>query len=71
MTGGHILISIISSLHFVHTSIVFESAGLTGALLDRFYVKSDLIRRQVIGTKAVTQNLGHLRKLDYYGTLLR
>lgn len=39
--------------------------SIAGALLDVFYIKSDLTRREKLGTKAVTQTLGHLIKLGY------
>lgn len=45
-------------------------AGASGPILDVFYVRSTLNRRQVLGTKAITQTLGHLLKLGYYGALL-
>ncbi len=45
-------------------------AGASGPLLDMFYVNSKLTRQQILGTKAITQTLGHLLKLGYYGALL-
>ena len=45
-------------------------AGASGPVLDVFYVKTRLTRQQVLGTKALTQTLGHLLKLAYYGTLI-
>jgi uncharacterized membrane protein YfcA len=45
-------------------------AGASGPLLDVFYVRSKLGRREVLGTKAITQTLGHIVKLIYYATLL-
>lgn len=45
-------------------------AGASGPLLDLFYQRSRLDRRQIVATKAVTQTLGHLLKLGYYGSLL-
>ncbi len=46
------------------------SAGVSGPLLDLFFVTSPLDRFQVIGTKAITQTWGHLLKLVYFGALL-
>jgi hypothetical protein len=46
------------------------SAGVSGPLLDVFFVRGSLDRLQVIGTKAVTQALGHLVKLAYFGLLV-
>lgn len=45
-------------------------AGASGPLLDVFYQRSRLDRRQIVATKAVTQTLGHLLKLVYYSSLL-
>ncbi len=45
-------------------------AGASGPILDVFYVRSTLNRQEVLGTKAITQTLGHLLKLGYYGVLL-
>lgn len=45
-------------------------AGASGPVLDIFYVKSSLTRQEILGTKAITQTLGHILKLVYYGALL-
>ena len=45
-------------------------AGASGPVLDIFYVQSKMSREEILGTKAVTQTLGHLLKLFYYGVLL-
>ena len=42
-------------------------AGVSGPLLDVFYLNSPLSRQAVVATKAVTQTLGHVLKLVYYG----
>jgi uncharacterized membrane protein YfcA len=42
-------------------------AGASGPLLDVFYLNSTLNRHQIVASKAVTQTLGHLLKLGYYG----
>lgn len=44
-------------------------AGASGPLLDLFYLHSPLNRHQVVASKAVTQTVGHLLKLGYYGTI--
>ncbi len=46
------------------------TAGVSGAILDVFYVRSPLTRHQVIATKAFTQSLGHFIKLIYFGFLV-
>lgn len=45
-------------------------AGASGPLLDVFYLDSRLSRYAVVATKALTQTLGHLLKLFYYGVLV-
>lgn len=45
-------------------------AGASGPVLDIFYVQSKLSRHEILGTKAITQTLGHIIKLGYYGTLM-
>lgn len=44
--------------------------GASGPVLDIFYVNSTLSRQQIIGTKAITQTLGHIIKCDYYALVL-
>jgi uncharacterized membrane protein YfcA len=41
-------------------------AGVAGPLLDVFYQKSNLDRRTVVATKAVTQTVGHLARIAYF-----
>ena len=45
-------------------------AGASGPVLDIFYVKSSLNRFEILGTKAITQTLGHIIKLVYYAFFL-
>lgn len=45
-------------------------AGASGPVLDIFYVQSEMTKEQILGTKAVTQTLGHILKLIYYGSLM-
>ena len=42
-------------------------AGISGPLLDVFFVKSAMDRRGVIATKAMSQTLGHFIKIIYFG----
>ena len=44
-------------------------AGASGPLLDAFYLHASLDRYQVVASKALTQTLGHLVKVGYYGLL--
>ena len=45
-------------------------SGVSGPLLDIFYLNSRLDRYEVMATKSMTQTVGHIVKLAYYGTLL-
>jgi uncharacterized membrane protein YfcA len=45
-------------------------AGASGPLLDVFYLNSALSRHQIVASKALTQTLGHLIKLGYYGVFI-
>jgi uncharacterized membrane protein YfcA len=44
-------------------------AGASGPLLDLFYLHSPLNRYQVVASKALTQTIGHLLKVGYYGVV--
>ncbi|MBK8323471.1 MAG: sulfite exporter TauE/SafE family protein [Betaproteobacteria bacterium] len=44
--------------------------GVSGPLLDVFFVRSDMDRRAVVATKASTQALGHVVKVGYFGVLV-
>jgi uncharacterized membrane protein YfcA len=54
---------------FVCTSLQFLS-GVSGPILDVFFVKSAMDRRRVVATKAACQVLTHLAKLIYFGFLI-
>jgi len=43
--------------------------GVSGAVLDVFYLRSSMNRFELVGTKAVTQTFGHFLKLVYYYNL--
>jgi len=45
-------------------------AGASGPVLDIFYVKSEMSKEAILGTKAVTQTLGHILKLIYYAFIM-
>jgi uncharacterized protein len=46
-------------------------AGASGPLLDFFYLNArGLSRHQIVANKALTQTLGHLLKLVYYGGII-
>jgi uncharacterized membrane protein YfcA len=45
-------------------------AGVSGPILDVFFVRSNMDRRAVVATKASTQSLGHVIKIAYFGGLV-
>ena len=45
-------------------------AGVTGPIIDVFFVRSNLDRKQLVATKATVQVLGHLLKIAYFGRVL-
>lgn len=45
-------------------------AGASGPILDVFFIKSSMNRYEIIATKAITQAIGHIIKLVYYGLIL-
>jgi hypothetical protein len=45
-------------------------AGVSGPLLDVFFVRAELSRHAVVATKAATQSLAHLAKVAVYGAAL-
>ena len=45
-------------------------AGVSGPILDVFFVRSNMDRRAVVATKASTQSLGHIIKIAYFGALV-
>lgn len=46
-------------------------AGVSGSLLDVFFVRAELDRFEVIATKAFTQAVGHILKITYFAWLVR
>ncbi len=45
-------------------------SGVTGPILDIFYVRSGMTRQMNVSTKAAAQVLGHLTKVAYFGALV-
>ncbi len=45
--------------------------GVTGPLLDIFYLRSTLTRHQILATKATTQTLGHISKIIYFTLIVK
>ncbi len=44
-------------------------AGATGSILDLFFNRSELDRKQIVATKAATQVISHVLRVAYFGTL--
>lgn len=45
-------------------------AGAAGPVLDVFYLNSGLGRQAIVANKALTQTIGHLLRILYYGVLI-
>jgi uncharacterized protein len=45
-------------------------AGVSGPILDVFFVRSTLDRKKLVATKAAVQLLGHILKIAYFGHVL-
>ena len=45
-------------------------AGVAGPLLDVFFLRSKMDRREIVATKAAAQVLGHLAKIGQFGVIL-
>lgn len=45
-------------------------AGASGPLLDVFYLHAPLNRQEIVANKALTQALGHVLKILYYGLIV-
>jgi len=45
-------------------------SGISGPILDLFFVGTALGRKEIIATKAAIQSIGHVLKLIYFGRLL-
>lgn len=46
------------------------TAGVSGPLLDVFFVRSTMTRHEVVATKAITQSLSHVLKIAYFGAMV-
>lgn len=46
------------------------ASGVSGPILDSFFVRAKMNRHQVVATKASTQSFGHLLKIVYFGAIV-
>ena len=53
----------------VNTAIALV-AGISGPILDVFFIRSKMGRHAVVATKATVQSLSHLMKIGYFGGIL-
>ena len=51
-------------------TVLSLTAGISGPILDVFFVRSRMGRQAVIATKAMTQSLSHLMKIAYFGAVV-
>jgi uncharacterized membrane protein YfcA len=51
-------------------SVLSLTAGVSGPILDVFFVRSKMSRQAVIATKAMTQSFSHSLKIAYFGGLV-
>lgn len=51
-------------------TILSLTAGVSGPILDVFFVRSRMTRHAVVATKATTQSLSHTLKIVYFGGIL-
>jgi uncharacterized protein len=51
-------------------AVLSLTAGVSGPILDVFFVRSKMTRHAVVATKATTQSLSHLLKIAYFGGVL-
>ncbi|MBP6019593.1 MAG: sulfite exporter TauE/SafE family protein [Burkholderiaceae bacterium] len=54
---------------FLNASLQF-TAGVSGPMLDVFFVRSQMDRRMVVATKAACQTISHLAKLIYFMNIM-
>ena len=45
-------------------------AGISGPILDLFFIRSKMGRHAVVATKATMQSLSHMMKIAYFGSIL-
>jgi uncharacterized membrane protein YfcA len=46
------------------------TSGVSGPILDVFFVRSKMTRQKVVATKAMTQSFSHLLKIAYFGAIV-
>lgn len=46
------------------------TSGVSGPILDTFFVRSRMTRQRVVATKAMTQSFTHILKIAYFGAIV-
>jgi uncharacterized protein len=52
------------------SSAISLTAGVSGPILDIFFVRSQMRRHAVVATKAMTQSFSHVLKIFYFGAVV-
>jgi uncharacterized membrane protein YfcA len=51
-------------------TVLSLTSGVSGPILDIFFVRSSMTRHAVVATKAMTQSFSHILKIVYFGALV-
>ncbi len=51
-------------------NVLSLTSGVSGPILDVFFVRSSMSRHAVVATKAMTQSFSHILKIVYFGALV-
>jgi uncharacterized membrane protein YfcA len=51
-------------------TVLSLTSGVSGPILDVFFVRSGMSRHAVIATKAMTQSFSHILKIAYFGAVV-
>lgn len=51
-------------------SVLALTSGVSGPILDVFFVRSSMTRQAVVATKAMTQSFSHISKIVYFGVVI-
>lgn len=52
-------------------NVLSLTSGVSGPILDIFFVRSKMTRHAVVATKAMTQSFSHVLKIVYFGALVK
>lgn len=70
----HLTPNVMSPQHAVGCGVLCTGlqliSGVSGPILDLFFVRTELGRKEIVATKDAIQSIGHVLKLAYFGRLL-